>query len=325
MRWVAPAFWYRPLHGIHRALLPLESLYIKGQRLAKKRALLKQRSVTIPVISVGNLVLGGAGKTPVCLFLARWLKHKGYTPHCITRGYGRRSKEMCFRVDLHTHTPQDVGDEAWLLAQEAPTWVSPCRIKAACQAEQAGATHLILDDAHQHHSLRKDLSIVVVNASQGFGNGHVMPAGPLREPKSEGMERAQLIWCIDDCTSLTWSFPHHSTIKSAYQLPPHDRQIVQGKSCVAFTGIGFPEKFFHFLRQNGAHLTHTAVFPDHHFYTAAEQNRLIQKAQNVGALLVTTEKDAVKWPASPRKHLTIILPRLMVQDMGPLEHALCLR
>ena len=174
----SPRFWETE-GWLSVALAPLSLLWPTRGRL--HRALAKPYQAAIPVICVGNLVVGGTGKTPVTLAIAEYLKSQGMRPHLLSRGYGSTAKGPTL-VDSLRHDATKVGDEALLLAAVAPTWVGGNRVASARAAEAAGATCLILDDGLQNPTLEKDLSLIVIDGGYGFGNGHLVPAGPLREP-----------------------------------------------------------------------------------------------------------------------------------------------
>lgn len=317
-----PEFWFRPLRGPARALVPLARLYAHLQARHQRHQQAGQIRLDVPVISVGNLVVGGAGKTPVCAFLAHTLQQAGAVPHILTRGYGRQNPGASggFRVDPARHTVQDAGEEALLLARHAPVWVGASRACTGQQAVQAGATALVLDDAHQHHTLYKSCSVVVVNQDQGTGNGQTLPAGPLREPVAEGMARADLLWWMGhDASSLPPpKLAAGKPVVRAFLTLPSDQQALLAEGVwVAFAGLGFPRGFFSFLQRQGARLVHTFPLPDHATPSPAVQQHLLDQARKAGARLVTTEKDAIKWPRALCPHLTVVQPVMQVVDLAP--------
>jgi tetraacyldisaccharide 4'-kinase len=239
---------------------------------------------------VGNAVVGGAGKTPVTLALAELLKNQGYHPALVYKGYKRTNHET-LRVDLNQHTLADVGDEPLMAAAFAPTFVAKTRLMAAQAATDSGADLLILDDGLQNPTLIKDLTFLVVDATYGFGNGRVLPAGPLRMTQKDALNQA-------DAVILLGQGPAPLTTKPLFRghlvslLP----DALRGKPLVAFAGIGRPEKFFEGLGRAGAHLVETLSFPDHHAYTP-EDLTLLNQCTPEGAIRVTTGKDAVRLPS----------------------------
>lgn len=290
-----PGFWYNPrLSALQKRLLPLSRLY--GWTAQCRQALINPQKVRIPVICVGNFVMGGAGKTPAALALAAWLIGKGYAVHFLTRGYGG-SEGGPLQVDLNRHKAPDVGDEALLLAQTAPTWVSRDRVLGAQAAEGHHAQILIMDDGFQNPSLFKDLSLVVVDGLQGLGNSYVFPAGPLREPLERAVKRADAILFIgEDRHNIRPLFSGKLLLKCSIVPDETSLQFIRQKPLIAFAGLGYPEKFFELLKHCSANLIEKYAFPDHHPYSLKDLEPLIASAKEKGAWLVTTEKDRVRVP-----------------------------
>src|SRR6266581_3144124 len=195
----APEFWHAgggPMSGLAAGLLaPLGAGWDAASRL--RRALARPYRAAVPVICVGNLVAGGSGKTPVVLTLAASIASTGVAVHIVTRGYGGRLGGPV-RVDPARHDAEAVGDEALLLAGCAPCWVARDRAAGVREAVATGAGAILLDDGFQNPAIDKDLALVVVDAEYGFGNGRVIPAGPLREPAVSGLARAGAIVLIGD-------------------------------------------------------------------------------------------------------------------------------
>jgi tetraacyldisaccharide 4'-kinase len=289
--------WASPLS---RFLVPLSWLYRFGGIL--RASVHRPKRLNKPVICVGNAVVGGAGKTPVTLALAELLKNQGYHPALVYKGYKRTNHET-LRVDLNQHTLADVGDEPLMAAAFAPTFVAKTRLMAA-QAAVSGADLLILDDGLQNPTLIKDLTFLVVDATYGFGNGRVLPAGPLRMTQKDALNQA-------DAVILLGQRPAPLTTKPLFRghlvslLP----DALRGKPLVAFAGIGRPEKFFEGLGRAGAHLVETLSFPDHHAYTP-EDLTLLTQCTPEGAIRVTTGKDAVRLPP----HFATPIPVQLVWD-----------
>lgn len=306
----APDFWQSG--GALSALLaPAGCLYALGGRL--RHAIAAPRAAAMPVICVGNIVAGGAGKTPVVLSLGAKLAARPALAgrvHVLTRGYGGELSGPV-RVDPLVHDAWKVGDEPLLLARALPTWVARDRIAGAAAAISAGANLLILDDGLQNPGLLKDLSFVVIDGGAGFGNGRVIPAGPLREPIADGLARADAVIIVGD--DRTGAAPRIATLRP--ELPilparlvptPDSAAMLAGKPLVAFAGIGRPEKFFDSLRTLGCDLKATRSFGDHHPYSAKDATALIALAGEHEARLVTTAKDAVRWPGdAERKPLVL--------------------
>lgn len=306
-----PKHWAQ--RGLCSTLLaPLAALYGIGARL-DRRFTTPQRA-PLPVISIGNATAGGAGKTPTAIALAALLAQLGYAPHLITRGYGSHGTGV--RRALPQGDWRDVGDEALLLAEAAPTWVSADRIEAARSAHAAGAGLVIADDALQHHKLAKDLSLLVIDGAFGIGNGHLLPAGPLREPFTAAMARSDAIILIGENThQLVFDKP----VFRATLEPQGDLSWLAGQAFLAFAGMGRPAKFYRILEQLGARLVETVDFPDHHPYREDELAALCTRAQALQATPITTAKDAVKFPASYRDKIRTLPVALRFSDQPALE------
>ena len=294
MSYKEPDFWYPAGKGPSLRsllLLPVGALFDGVSRL--RRLAISPKSVDVPVICVGNLVAGGVGKTPVAVAVAERIKAKGFRPFFLSRGYGG-SVSGPKKVDVMVDTASEVGDEPLLLARRFPTIVSRDRPAGAALAIREGADCIVMDDGFQNPSLKKDLSLVVVDGARGFGNGRIIPAGPLRETVSGGLRRAQGAVIVGEdggvSTSVRAILPAESIISAA--LSPHTEQPMDKKRrYLAFAGIGHPEKFFDTLRNYGLPLSDQIKFPDHHIFTEDELSMLREKAIASHAALITTEKD----------------------------------
>jgi tetraacyldisaccharide 4'-kinase len=272
----------------------------------------------VPVICVGNIGIGGAGKTPVALALARMLADAGRNPHFLTRGYrGREAGPL--RVDPDRHDARAVGDEPLLLAAVAPTWVARDRAAGARAAAEAGAGCIVMDDGHQNPSLAKDLSLVVVDGGYGFGNGRVIPAGPLREPVAAGMARADAVVLIgDDATGAARYFAGKKVLRARI-VPEAAGVRFAGKNVVAFCGIGRPEKFFETLKSLGARLAEEMPYPDHHAFRDEEIMQILEVAAKRGAVAVTTEKDYARLSPDARRMVEMLPVRIEFEAPGEVE------
>ena len=320
-----PAFWENPpgKPGWQAvALSPFSALYTRAtaRRVARPHVL----RPACPVICVGNINVGGTGKSPTVIALIEKLSH--VSVHVVSRGYGG-SEPGPLRVDERKHSASQVGDEPLLLAAFAPTWVAKDRAEGARAAEAAGADVIILDDGHQNPTIAKDLSIIVVDAASGFGNGRVLPAGPLREPVTAGLARGDLLLSIGDQAgqstfSATWgkaiTLPH----TTAHLEPLQTGMDWTGLRAMAFAGIGKPEKFFATLRALGAELIREEALADHATLSDALMKRLEMEAKALSAQLVTTEKDAVRLPVRFRQKVLTLPVRLRFDKAEPLEDAL---
>jgi tetraacyldisaccharide 4'-kinase len=312
----APAFW--ETDGLLPRLLdPLGRLYAKGGVMRRERA--DEYRPAVPVICIGNIVAGGAGKTPVAIALARRLQAAGRAPHLITRGHG--GTEIGPRaVDPIRHNSARVGDEALLLAEAAPTWVARFRPDGARAAVAMGADLLILDDGFQNGTIAKDLSLVVADGTYGFGNGRVIPAGPCREPPQFGLERADALVVVgDDCAGLARMAERAGLpLLRARLTPAADAPALAGRRVLAFAGIGRPGKFFATVDSCGAERAATRSFDDHHPFTRAEILALLAEADRLDAVLITTAKDRVRIPADLRDRIAALPVDLLWDDPAAL-------
>jgi len=300
-----PEFWGRS-NGLARALAPLG---LVTWHLTARRVQKPGFAPGIPVICVGNAGVGGAGKTILVLDLLGRLPGQNFA---LTRGYkGRLAGPV--RVGA-THHAGDVGDEALLLAQAAPTIVARDRAAGARLALAQGATAIVMDDGLQNPHLHKTTSLLVIDGGYGFGNGLLLPAGPLREPVTAAASRCQAAVLIGaDATHALAALPPGLPVLSAELAASCDTALA-GQAVLAFAGIGRPEKFFASVRAQNAELKAAIPFPDHHAYTAADAKRLTQLAAAHGARLVTTAKDFVKLPSDLQQQTAVLRVRLAWQD-----------
>lgn len=319
----APAFWARPREApglAARALAPLAWVWAEAMRRRLTRVSVR---VGVPVICVGNLTLGGAGKTPTVAALAGMLAARGVAAHVVSRGHGG-SLAGPLRVDARGHSAAEVGDEPLLLAGFAPVWVGRDRAAAARAAVATGAQAVVLDDGFQNPGLAKDLSIVVVDAGFGFGNGRVTPAGPLREPVGQGLARADLVLLLGEPEVRARALRDWPELGRVVRIEGELRPLETGMDwaglrAFAFAGIGRPEKFFATLRGLGAEVVGARAFADHAAYDGRMLARLARDARAAGAQLVTTEKDAVRLPPGFRGQVLALPVRLEITDPSPLE------
>jgi tetraacyldisaccharide 4'-kinase len=277
----------------------------------------------IPVICVGNLVAGGAGKTPVAIAVARHLIAAGLSPHFLSRGYGGR-KSGPLRVDPAQHDAGDVGDEPLLLAREAPCWIARDRPAGARAAVADGAGLIVMDDGFQNPSLHKDVSLLVIDGQSGFGNGRLMPAGPLRERPVDAISRASAAILMGDDTSGVGALlaRHDVTVIRAGIVPEGDTGWLRGRNVVAFAGIARPEKFFATLIQLGANLVARFAFADHQRIPTDDFMRMVELASGAGAVLMTTTKDHVRLPADSRQMVKALTVSVRWEDEDAITRVL---
>lgn len=323
----APAFWAGPPDRpkwLARLLTPLGALYAIA---TARQVQFPGYAAQIPVICIGNLNAGGTGKTPTTIALIGYLAQRGAASvHVVSRGHGGRLAGPV-QVNPSKHSAADVGDEPLLLAAFAPTWVAKNRASGVQAAERAGASVILLDDGFQNPTVTKSLSIVVVDAAYGFGNGRCMPAGPLREPVKAGLARADLLLSIGVPADQA---QFHRTWGAKITLPHLKGHLAplkmgmdwHGLRALAFAGIGHPEKFFATLRAEGATLAAIVPLDDHQPLSTGLMMRLAAQAKSLNAQLVTTEKDAIRLPDGYRDQVLTLPVRLQVQDWSPLDAAL---
>jgi tetraacyldisaccharide 4'-kinase len=308
-----------------RASAPMTKLLLSPLAMAYRLAGERRIRTTvpddsgIPVVCIGNLTLGGAGKTPVTEIVRAHYTRKGLRTASLSRGY-KGSLEGAHRVDPARHTFSEVGDEPLMLSASGETWVSKDRPAGARTMKADGVQLIVMDDGHQNPTLKKSLSIVVIDAGNPFGNGHVFPKGPLREPVAAGLSRADAVVLMGDgeipeaLTGFTGPILR-ARLASTAPLPP-------GKY-VAFAGIGRPSRFFDALRaQPGVELAEGAPYPDHHAFTSYDIDFLMKLAADHDARLVTTDKDHVRLPAAMKDKVARASVKAVFEDVEALARLL---
>lgn len=317
-----PRFWYGAKGRTNWrsiALMPLSLI----SALATARRVRRPPEFTcpVPVICVGNVNLGGTGKTPTVIALVQALQARGKKPAVISRGHGG-SIFGPEKVDPVRHTSAEVGDEPLLIAAFAPVWIAKERARAAQAACASGADVIVMDDGLQNPDVAKTFSFVVVDGRRGFGNEYCFPAGPLREPVAKALERADAIVVVgppnDRLSSRLAEHPGIPVLKSELKPLPTGMDW-EGARVLAFAGIGHPEKFFTTLRDLGAELCSTVALDDHQTISPALIARLAQDSARLGAQLVTTEKDAVRLTQSQRANVMVLPVRLSFDDPAGVE------
>lgn len=293
-----PHFWYsqdetRKSPLLSKALLPFSYLY-RGMAYLD-RAVTRTQKSPLPVICIGNLTMGGAGKTPTARAVLNMVAEHGKfaTPCFLMRGYGGTHKGP-LEVDLTVHTSWYVGDEALMQARYAPVIVSANRYKGARLAQKRGYDLIVMDDGFQNPSIKKDLAFIVVDGGFGFGNGQCFPSGPLREPIASGLSRCNAAIVINrtagvDLAALGNKKQYEASIY-VENAPDKDHK----REVVAFAGIARPEKFFKTLEDNGYHIHAQYSFPDHHTFTHGELRQIESRAEEAGMDIITTEKDWIR-------------------------------
>jgi len=314
-----PDFWWRKA-GLRAALLsPLAAGY--GAIAASRMARAGER-VGVPVLCVGNFTLGGAGKTPTTIMLARMLAQAGEKVFCLSGGYGGSAAGPKL-VDAHADTAAQVGDEALLLARAAPTIVARNRVEGAALARAKGASVVVMDDGLQNGSIAKDFTLAVIDGRRGIGNGKVFPAGPLRAPLKAQLGRTNALLVVggDGGASDVVAAARSAGLPVLHgKLVPDPAAVTALKTnkVLAFAGIGDPEKFFATAAGVSISIAERKVFPDHHCYTAEEAAALVMDAEHESLTLLTTEKDHARMTGDPALSALFaraqVLPVTMVLD-----------
>ena len=312
-----PEFWNeregRDAAPMIRTLLrPFSAIYAWAGR--RRRAKTEPLDPGIPVICVGNATVGGTGKTPVAIYLMKSLRRLGVNAHGLTRGYGGQLKGP---IPVNPrHTSEEVGDEPLLIARSGPVWVAAARDEGALAAVSEGADALVMDDGHQNPTLHKTLCLLVVDAEVGFGNGCVVPAGPLREPLKDALARTDAVILMKP--EPGYEIEDHlarqldgQVVIPAYLVPKSE--LPRGK-LFAFAGIGRPNKFFDCLRRLGGEVVDERPFADHHRFTDSEVETLFMLASEYEAALITTEKDHVRLPPGYRRGVHTLPVEVRFED-----------
>lgn len=303
-----PEFWRADAGGRDaaltlRALLTPVSWAYAAVAAHRARSVIS-RHAPVPVVCIGNLTVGGAGKTPITRAIRAKL---GPNAHTLSRGYGGRA------VGPLRVTPDmdavEVGDEPLLHARDGAAWIARDRYAGALAAANAGAHVIIMDDGFQNPTLAKDLCLVAVDPEYGIGNGQVFPAGPLRERLHDGLARADAIIMLHKSETLLGGAPPEwlegfvkpvlDAVLSPTGAPPAGKLI-------AFAGLARPEKFFDTLEAAGGELTEAVPFADHHPFTSDDLALLAQLAEERGAQLITTEKDAARLSPDWRSRVAVL-------------------
>lgn len=299
----APAFWWE--HGSAAAALLAPAGWLWG-RIAAARMARPGRRAAVPVVCIGNLVAGGAGKTPTAMAVARLLAARGLRPVFLSRGYGGTLREPTL-VDPARHTATECGDEPLLLARLRPTVVAADRVAGAALAVRHGDV-IVMDDGLQNPSLVKDITVAVVDGARGVGNGRCIPAGPLRAPLAAQWPQVHALLVIGpdapgEALAAEAAGRSLPAIRAALVPDPDAAGRLAGRRVFAFAGIGNPEKFFATLQACGAEVAVRRPLADHHAFGPQEVEGLVREAESAGLLPVTTEKDAARIPPATRTAL----------------------
>ncbi|HEX7923733.1 MAG TPA: tetraacyldisaccharide 4'-kinase [Bradyrhizobium sp.] len=290
-----PAFWHRPSSWIAFLLSPLAALYgaVAARRMQRAGA-----DAGIPVICVGNYHVGGAGKTPTVLALAKLLRELDERPVVLSRGYGG-SLAGPVKVDRDSHTAAEVGDEPLMMAATLPVVVSRDRAAGIALVRAQNASVILMDDGFQNPSVMKDCCLIVIDGMRGVGNARVIPAGPLRAPLSPQLAKTDALIVVGDgyaARTIEIEIEARGKPVLSAHLKPEQTSLtaLSGKPALAFAGIGDPARFFNMLRSSGVDVVRHTAFADHHAFTRDEIEQLVADAKRDGLTLVTTEKDLAR-------------------------------
>ncbi|WP_347835486.1 tetraacyldisaccharide 4'-kinase [uncultured Planktomarina sp.] len=319
-----PQFWHQPPGLMAYGLWPLGRLYGAATAWRQSRAL-EAAHPPCPVICIGNINAGGTGKTPAVIALAEHLKERGRRVVALSRGYGG-TVAVPTLVDPKTHGAAEVGDEPLLISAFCPVVVVRKRVAGLALALAQKPDVILMDDGFQDPSVRKDFSIVVVDAALGFGNGFCVPAGPLREPLVKGLARADLCLSIGEAAAqrrFTALGPDHAHLRVEGEIKPLLTGMPwQGLRVFAFAGIAHPEKFFTTLRDLGANILGCEALSDHEPLSLPLMKRLAAKARALNAQMVCTEKDAARLPAQYQRDVLALPVRLELKDWSKIDEKL---
>ena len=290
-----PGFWHGAPSWKSHLLRPLGAIY---GAVAAKRLQREGLDAGIPVLCVGNYHVGGAGKTPTVLALAKLLRDLGETPVVLSRGYGGRLHGPV-RVDPARHAADDVGDEPLMMADTLPVVVSRERADGVPLACSLGASVIVMDDGFQNPSVAKDASLIVIDSGRGLGNGRVIPAGPLRAPLKPQLARTDALIIVGDGTAaaaVAAEIAARGKPVLRARLRPGEALVasLHGRRVLAFAGIGDPARFFATLRASGIEVVRERAFADHHPFSQSEVEALVADAKRDALTPVTTEKDLAR-------------------------------
>jgi tetraacyldisaccharide 4'-kinase len=323
----APPFWWEKSGWQAWALAPFSFVYGKVAGRTMKKA--KRASVAVPVICIGNFTVGGAGKTPTAIAIAKAAVAKGLTPGFLSRGYGG-TIDVTTLVDANHHRSAAVGDEPLLLAREATTVISRKRVDGAKRLVAEGVDLIIMDDGFQSARLTLDYALVVIDTQRGIGNGHLVPGGPVRAPLDEQMRQLSAILKVGDgqaADAIVRTAARAGKPVFVSSIRPRPQPNFTGKRVLAYAGIADPGKFYRTVEALGAEIGVKRAFPDHHHFSDEEMRDLLDVASKSNLLLVTTAKDAVRLNghhgvASELLSSTLVIEIDMVFDDPNAAHAM---
>lgn len=290
----APPFWWEQPDWRAYALYPFSAIY---GAVAKHRMVSARREpIALPVLCVGNFTVGGTGKTPVAIALARQAARMGRKPGFLSRGHGGSFSEPRI-VDPSHDSARQVGDEPLLLAEAAPVAVTANRVAGARLLIDCGCDFLIMDDGFQSARIHIDYALLVVDGRRGLGNGHVIPGGPMRAPLLAQLRMADALLKMGEGEAadpvVRMASRANKPVFEAFARP-RQPEVFSGRRFLAFAGIGDPRKFFDTVRAAGGDVVQSRAFPDHHAFTEEDFDDLARLAETEGLEPITTAKDAAR-------------------------------
>ena len=291
----APPFWWKK--GDPRAWLLSPASLIYGYFASRGMRKAKRLEIDVPVICVGNFTVGGAGKTPTVITLARTAKEKGLNPGVLSRGYGG-SMDRTTVVDAGHHRARDVGDEPLLIAREALTVIARRRAEGARMLIREGADIIIMDDGFQSAMLHFDYALMVVDTVRGIGNGFLVPAGPVRAPTTLQLKYATALLKLGRGNAadpfIRVAARAGKPVLEGHVEPVGEAGAIAGRKVLAFAGIADPAKFYRTVEELGATIAERRSFGDHQHLSDDEIADILSTAEKHGLAIVTTAKDAVR-------------------------------
>jgi len=298
-----PSFWIKK-NLISYLLLPLSAVYFLGLIIIRLTS--KKKKISKPVICIGNLIAGGSGKTPTAIAIGKILQEMAVDFAFLSRGYMNDGSRFIMLQKGEKAKASQVGDEPLLLSEVAKTFVAKDRFFGASQIENMkDIKMIILDDGMQNNLLYCDYTIMVIDATLGFGNEFLLPAGPMREPLFIGLKRVDLVVAIGELNEdLKRKLSGKKIIQA--QILPLNAQKFKHKKLIAFGGLAYPQKFFSTLKNIGLEVVLTKEFPDHYSYKESDLEKLVKLAEKHKAELITTKKDWVKFSQSFKEKISYL-------------------
>ncbi len=314
-----PKFWLNSKSNpslLTYILYPISIIWLVLGKLHQKCT--PSKKCPIPIICVGNITIGGNGKTPTALKLRSLLQNLGYKPHILSHGYLANLKGPHL-VNPKKDSFISVGDEALMMAFYGPTWIARNRYSGIKAAVASGANVIIMDDGFQNSTIKKDFSLLIIETSIGFGNGYAIPAGPLREQISSGFKKADFTVTIGDRTDQYNFRKDNSFINKIPNLQGRlvaqcDKFDLKKQNVIGFAGISHPMKFKNTLEKLGANIIKFKAFTNHKPFKNKDLTDLVNAAEKQKALLITTEKDFVRIPKYLRRKIHVLRVELELQN-----------